>query len=468
MRLAKRPRLSRRSWLWGSGGAVISLPWLEAMIPEVGAQALPSPTRFLKLFVGLSTHDPALIAPSTLGPGYALSPALLPLGDVQSDVSVISELHMPTSGAGSWAGKWHCNNVGPLLSGVSTGGEDRQKSPIPKGPTSDQLVADRLAGNARFRSLELRVQPEVYRENNEAHGTISYKLGAAGLEPNTPQASPTQAFKSLFGGATVGAAEDPALMQRLAQGRSVLDLVSQRSGALMARLGASDQQRLQRHFDEVRGLETRLSGIGELSGAGCHPPQAPTADPGVTSGVATNPVGDARIVGFGDEDARALVMTDLLHMALACDLARTATLAYTFSQCFIDSVLLLGRGAKDLHELSHGAGTPEDVAASLAWPVGHFARLVRLMKETPEGDGNLLTHSALVLLFEGGGNGGDPHSGERMVALTAGTAGGLAAGVHLNAAQAHPASVLISAMLATGHQGDQLGEIQGGVPGLVV
>jgi hypothetical protein len=107
------------------------------------------------------------------------------------------------------------------------------------------------------------------------------------------------------------------------------------------------------------------------------------------------------------------------------------------------------------------------VAASLAWHVRHFARLVSLLKASPEGSGNLLTNTAMVLLFEGGGNGGDPHSGEQMVALTAGTAGGLQAGVHLDGALAHPVSVLISAMQATGHDGDQLGEIRGGIPGLL-
>ncbi|MEN9580524.1 MAG: hypothetical protein RJA70_3533, partial [Pseudomonadota bacterium] len=353
--------LSRRSWLAGAAGAAISLPWLEAMMPLASAQASPSPTRFLKFFVGLSTHSPTLIAPSTLGAGYALSPALQPLSEfaVQGDISVVSGLSLPIAGPGSWAGKWHNNNVGPLLSGVATPGAERQTSPVPRGPTADQLVADRLAGTARFRSLELRVQPEVYRENNEAHGTISYRQGAAGLEPNTPQASPTQAYKSLFGGQIVGAADDPAFLMRLAEGRSVLDVVNQRSAALESRLGSADQQRLQRHFEEIRGLETRLTSLGEAPSARCSAPAMPAQDPGVSSGLATNAVGDVRIVGFGDEEARALLMTDLLHMALACDMSRTASLVYSFSQCFIDSVLLLGRGAKDMHELSHGAGTPE-------------------------------------------------------------------------------------------------------------
>jgi hypothetical protein len=439
------------------------------MTPKAEAQGAASPTRFMVMFAGLSTHTDTLIAPAAFGPNYPLALALAPLGvnGVQGDISVVSALHLPTSGAGSYAGNWHANNMGPLISGVSTGGvESRALRPVPKGPTADQLVADSLAGNARFRSLELRVQPEPYRENTESAGTLSYREGAGGLQANSPQASPTQAFKSLFGGQAVGRPDDPAFMQRLAQGRSVLDLVEQRSSALVNRLGTSDRQRLERHLEEIRGLETRLMTTEALPGGGCGVPMAPPPDPTVASGPAVNANGDARTVGFSDENARALVMTDLLHMALTCDLTRTATMAYTFAQCFIDTFLLLGTGGRDLHQLGHGGGTPEEIAKALAWHTGHFSRLVKLMKDTPEGNGNLLTNTAMVLLFEGGGNGGDPHTGEHMVALTAGNAGGLQRGVHLNGAGAHPVSVLISAMQAVGRASEQMGEITGGIPGL--
>ncbi|MEN9580658.1 MAG: hypothetical protein RJA70_3667 [Pseudomonadota bacterium] len=469
MRITKLPPLSRRSWLLGSAGAVISLPWLEAMSSKAEAQASASPARFMVMFAGLSTHTATFIAPPAFGPNYPLAPALAPLGvhGVQGDVSVISGLLMPTIGPGSYAGEWHANNMGPLLSGVSTPGVDnRALRPVPRGPTADQLVVDSLAGNARFRSLELRVQPEPYRENTESAGTLSYRMGPGGLQANTPQASPSQAFKSLFGGQVGGNPEDPALLARLAQGRSVLDLVEKRSTALLNRLGTADQQRLERHLDEVRAIEARLMTIEALPGGVCRAPMQPPPDPGVASGPATNANGDARIVGFGDENARALVMTDLLHMALTCDMTRTATLAYTFAQCFIDSFLLLGRGGRDLHQLGHAGGTAEDITAAIAWHTDHFSRLVKLMKDTPEGNGNLLTNTAMVLLFEGGGNGGDPHTGEHMVALTAGTAGGIQAGVHVNGAGAHPVSVLISAMQAVGRQSEQMGEVTGGIPGL--
>ncbi len=58
------------------------------------------------------------------------------------------------------------------------------------------------------------------------------------------------------------------------------------------------------------------------------------------------------------------------------------------------------------------------------------------------------------------------HSVEEMVQLTAGRAGGLQPGRHIDAAGAHPAQNLISAMQATGYEGDTLGEVTGNIPSL--
>ena len=47
-----------------------------------------------------------------------------------------------------------------------------------------------------------------------------------------------------------------------------------------------------------------------------------------------------------------------------------------------------------------------------------------------------------------------------------GRAGGLAPGRHIAATGTHPAKVLVSAMQATGYDGDTLGEVTGTVPEL--
>jgi hypothetical protein len=470
--------LPRRAVLRGLAGAAVSLPMLELMQQSPRARAqTPLPTRYLVTFGGLSTGHPDLIVPDTVGTDYDVKRALAPLADVKADVSVLSGLVLPQSGPGGWTGRWHSSSVGPLVCGVRAPGSAAEGNPLGHGTpiaedvTSDQIVADAVAGNTRFRSLELRAQPEVYRENDATFGIISYRRdpNSGELQPNEPQASPRLAFDSMFTGFTSAdpavAAERAALLE---QDRSILDLVRNRAQALIGKLGNADRRRVERHFDEIRDLETR---IAELPDMGAVAACAPIADPGADDPVRTTQRGlveDSipRYLGYANEEKRARVMSDLLHMAFTCDLARSASLVYTFAQCFIDTEALLGIQRTDVHELGHGAGSDEDKADAFAWHIEHFAYLVAKLRDTPEGAGSLLDNTVLVFMPEGGWEDGDPHSGENMLALIAGRAGGLRPGQHVATEGAHPARVLISAMNAAGVMTDTLGEVSGRIPEL--
>ena len=115
----------------------------------------------------------------------------------------------------------------------------------------------------------------------------------------------------------------------------------------------------------------------------------------------------------------------------------------------------------DIHQVGHTHVVPREAMGDVvAWHVGHFARLVRLLKETPEYDGSsVLDHTVLVLCFEGG-HGEDPtdgsystHSTENMSVIVAGRAGGLQPGQHIDGARRHPAQATLSAMRAAGYAG---------------
>jgi hypothetical protein len=177
-------------------------------------------------------------------------------------------------------------------------------------------------------------------------------------------------------------------------------------------------------------------------------------------------------LGYSDEDTRARVFCDLIHLAFACDLSRVASLMLTMAQSHMSAAPLTG-DPYDIHELGHSALGTAAVSRMIAWHVKHFAYLVAKFRDTPEGDGSLLDHSALVLLHEGG-HGYDPaggkllssHSTENMACLIAGRAGGLQPGHHLATAGLHPANVLVTAMNAVGVDGG-LGEVTGTIPGLL-
>jgi hypothetical protein len=215
-------------------------------------------------------------------------------------------------------------------------------------------------------------------------------------------------------------------------------------------------------------LERRLTEIPAVpTSGGCKVIADPGQDEAVRKVQKGNVEGDIpRYLGYANEEKRAQVMSDLLHMAFTCDLTRSATLAYTFAQCFIDTKALLGIQQTDVHELGHGAGSDEDKADAFAWHMKHFGYLVAKLRDTPDGAGTLLDNTVMVFMPEGGWDNGEPHSGENMVALIAGRAGGLKAGKHVKATGKHPVQVLISAMNAAGVATDTLGEISGQLPEL--
>ncbi|MBL4688727.1 MAG: DUF1552 domain-containing protein [Nannocystaceae bacterium] len=296
-----------------------------------------------------------------------------------------------------------------------------------------------------------------------------------------PINSPRQLFESLFNG-FVPPGADPAQLAELEyqQRRTskVVDLVKGDADRLIARLGGEDRRRMERHLTAISEFEDAL---GQQGGGGseCVLPANPGDDPPIGSSTTTSSPDDYdTTAAWSDEETRALRHTELIHMALTCELTRSVALQYTYAHCWLNMFPVTGH-TNDLHELGHGgSGTDasplEALSDGISWNVRHWARLVDLLKNTPDIDGrSVLDNTAITLMFEGG-HGWDPeaaaysvHSTENMSALIAGGAGGLNAsgGRHIAAPGEHPARVLTSAMHAVG-AGDTLGEVSGVIPEL--
>ncbi len=484
-------RLSRRHLLRGLGGAAVGLPLLEIMLDgKAFAQAAPvPPRRYLVFFDGQSMGadgDPLDndFVPNTVGRNYDLKSAIAPLGALKSEVSVISGLKIPwaaenggTIPAGGRRDGFHVSTLSPLLAGVRS-----PTGTTSGGPTSDQLVANAIAGSTAFPSLTYRVQADWYLSVSAAYGRdmISYKTDSSGrVVAVPPQTSPRQAWQALFSNFTPSGLDDAArrkLELELRSRRSVLDLVRGDTEKLVPKLGTMDRQRLQRHLDELRDLERRVATIAPPQTSSCMRPTDPGADPTVGTPQGNNGTDNtyAQNLGYSDEEARANLFVDLIHLAMVCDLTRVASLQMTMFQSHLNMYALTGQ-ATDCHELGHG-GVPGGTMAlskGIAWHVKHFTRLVQKFKDTPEGNGSMLDNSAMLYLLEGG-HGWDPegvrddssHSTENMACLLAGRAGGLSPGQHVVAAGKHPANVLVTAMKAVGVNTDQLGEVSGDIPEL--
>jgi Protein of unknown function (DUF1552) len=477
-----RFRLDRRALLKGTGGIALSLPLLEIMTPaSAGAQNTATPPRrYVNMYAGVNSGPPEHIRPATVGKGFALPAAFAALEPVKDSFSVVTGLKLPQKGPGGWGsqgGDWHGSSLGPLVCGVSATGLSTpgvHGDAIAKGVTSDQVVADAIGGKTALKSLELRVQPDVYRENDNTYGVMSYRPGPNGkLLANQPYASPRLAWQALVTGfVPPNGQEDPALAAIRRQRLSVLDTVRGQSSRLMARLGKADATRMQRHFDELRELEARINmqQVPTVSSA-CKALGDPGADPPTKFVDYGNQFGPA---GYSSENLRGPLMIDLVHMALVCDRTRVATVLLSFSQSFVATLPMFDiAGGGDFHGVLH-EGNADKNAKVIGWHVKQLATLATKLQNTPEmgadGGTNVLQRTVLVLQFEGGWMNGDPHNGEGMAAIIGGGTVGsrkLNQGQHLVAQDKHPVSLNVSAMrYAMDADVTKLGEVTGGVAGL--
>jgi hypothetical protein len=487
--------LRRRTFLRGLGGIALALPALEAMAPRRAEAAVP-PKRYVYTYCGASTGrkigDKLMdaVAPVDVGLDYTPSPALqhaVSFG-VMDALSVVSGLKIPwqtgsTVPPGGRITQFHFGpTVLPQLSGMRT----LVKS-TPGGPTSDQIMAAAIGGDTTHPVLAYRVQPVNYNGGDQSAGNsgrLTWKKGSDGkLLPIDPIVSPRAAFKALFSGFIPDDADPAAKAQAellLARRKSVLDLIADDAQGLLDKLGKVDRERMERHYDEIRALENQLEHVPEIGGA-CKLPLEPGDDPAIGGSIVGDTTEYSTAAGYSNEELRAKLLCDLIRMAFACDLSRVSALMWTMWKCYMNAYEISGQQWKtDVHSISHSGLPLEATGDAIGWHVKHFARLMKLLRDTPEVDGStLLDHTALVMTFEGGG-GFDPeanntistHSSENMVVLVGGKAGGLNAdgGRHIRKQGAHPVNAVLSAMKAAGYGAGAdevtLGEVTGHVPEL--
>lgn len=483
--MAQKP-LSRRTILRGLGGAAIALPFLEAMLPRRASSA-PAPKRYVYTFAGTSIAgneaDGNLVVPAATGPlGPGLPQGMKPVNDLGLEpyVSIVSGLLIPWGDPVPPGGRrigFHASSLCPLVCGT---GSASNGSEAPTSETSEFLAAKTLAPDPGLQTLTYRVQPAYYRGSNGTggdRGKISARMGQNGLEQVEPITSPKVAWSSLNFQPT-----DPAETEKakalLARRKSILDLVADDTEALTKRLGSADKVRMERHLDELRALEKQLEALQPSEGT-CQPPADPGQDPPIGGAVEADggydPGGGYESDGaWSNEELRATIMMELVHMALVCDRARTASVMFTQAQCFMNMHPIFGY-ASDLHEISHGSmgwanNSMAPVADCVAWHLTHFGALVKKLAETQDSDGKMLIDNTALILALEGGHGWDPeqlaekspHSTENMAIFIAGRAGGLNAsgGKHVKKPDAHPVQVINTALHAAGVEAD-LGEVSG-------
>ncbi len=301
------------------------------------------------------------------------------------------------------------------------------------GISVDQEIAKVLCADTPHRSLNLGVQSDLYA-GTEVRTILSY---AGSDQPVANSTNPYAVFDGIF--APLGA--DGTISAELrARRASVLDVVGKQYEAVGARLGAEDRQKLERHLASLRDVEGRLSKQGEFANAGCKKP-----DPGAPNFDLLDPV-NFPVIGK--------LQTDLLVMALACDLTRVATLQWSSSANNRPFPFLEYEGKPitgDDHLMGHSPDSDTETWGKLRvirrWYLKQFAYLLASLDAIPEGEGTTMLDNTAVLLGSELSR-GNTHSHSNMNFVLAGGAGGaIKTGRYLNFEGVVPHNNLLVSLL---------------------
>ena len=358
MHIATKRRIDRRAFLRGTG-TVLSLPFLEAMVPAFATPAQSAvgqpPPRFLAMCATLGFHTPFLF-PQEAGAGYALTPYLEPLKDLRGDFSVISGLqHMEQNGANGHTSEmtWLTSAKHPGLAGF--------KNSI----SIDQLIAEKIGTQTRFPSLILGT------------GSESLSWSSSGV-PLPAESSPSKAFQQLFVDGTP--AEVQAQVRGLKRGRSILDTVMGQAKKLHGELGKRDQEKLDEYFSAVRDLEGRLVQNEEWVQ---KPKPKIDAKPPTDIQSRTDAIGKMKL------------LQDLVVLALQTDSTRTVTMRLSG----MNAVPEIEGVKNDWHNLSHHGQDPakiEELEIIEKAEFTAFADFLSKLKATQESGRSLLDSTAVM------------------------------------------------------------------------
>lgn len=461
--MGKSKPLSRRTFLRSSSGIIVGLPFLEAMFTKAYAQSIPK--RFVTTYYGSCTGGVRLTNPSSYGNlTDPLKASFASLEGLKQYLSIVSNIDLPTyfSGStpepGSATTKQHGGVESPLFSGCTA---VEKTAPKVRGTSADQLAADFLGQGSKMASLQLRVQAAKYNGTTGSRAqsdSISVRQAGGSLSELIPIESPQKVYQMLFSDFTNPGTPTPTISKN----KSALDFVLADANRLLNSLGSADRVRLEYHFEKIRELERSLaSGTPSGGGGTCQKPSDPGPDPSIST---------YSFGGWANETRRGEQMADMIAYALACDMVRSVSWAYTHDQSWMNSNKTSGStiansqgGLPDVHNDSHFAS--EDIKAkNCNWAAALFARLISNLAGMSEGSGSVLDSTLLNFITA---EGPSAHAKSNYTYLIAGMPSRVNLGKHINGNKAHAGLIQLEALRAIGMNLNKFGEISGSIPGLL-
>ena len=404
----RKKYLSRRTVLRGLGAGV-ALPLLDAMVPArtALAQTAAAPvTRFGTVYVPHGVIMDAWM-PEKVGRDFEFPLILKSVESLREHVNVVSGLY--SEGA----------NAHSACPGFLTACAHAPRGNVIELNTSvDQVIAQHIGTGTTFPSMEFAIE-----DSSNMFGscvgdflctymdTISWRTPT---QPLPMEINPRVIFERMFGG---DGATAEARRIRLKQTTSVLDAIAEDTLGLRRELGASDKLRLEEYLENVREVERRIvMGEQQRQARNIEAPPTPAGIP-------------------DSYDEHVGLMFELQALAFQSDMTRVTS-------------FMMGRELSGLsypqigvadghHPVSHNNYNPEKMERKARIDTYHmqlFANFLNRLKNTPDGDGNLLEHS--LFLYGSGMSNGNVHNHLNLPVLLAGGAGGkLEGGRHIQAGQ---------------------------------
>jgi len=435
MIISKRS-IPRRTVLRGFG-ATLSLPFLDAMVPALSAQAAPT-KRLSTVYIPMGAHMPEWTPASKDGRLTQLSPSLSPLEKVRDYISIVQNLELKNAYPGT-----HATSNAAFLSAATA--KWTESSDYYLGTTADQVAAKQIGQATRLPSIELAMDLLTIVGQCDNGYACVYQNNLSWASPTSPlpaEAHPRVAFERLFGDG--GSIADRK--SELRKDSSLLDWVREDIARLQKKLGAGDRSKISDYLDTVREVERRIQNAEASTG------QSALKDLDRPVGVPASYAEHARL------------MFDLQVLAMQGDVTRVMTfqLARETSNRSYPEIGI----SESHHPLTHNGGDSEKLAKVSkinAFHVSLFAYYLEKLKATPDGDGSLLDHTSI--LYGSGMSNADIHDHTNLPIIVAG--GKPSGGRHIVAKENTPlANLHLTLLDRVGVKIDSFADSKGKIPEL--
>jgi hypothetical protein len=362
---------TRRMFLRGAGGAVLTVPLLSRFSGRRAVGAAPT-KRIVFIYFPQNETEGMLPKVAAGAPFSLVGTYLEPLEPWAAQTTVF---YGAKGAHGHQAGHSECLTGWPSPTFDSW-------APT-KGPSIDQLMAARIGNATPLPSLQLTLQSKQRASGND--GTISWT--AAGL-PIPPLHDPYLAFLKVFGNPTGAAPTDVAAARQRALKTSVLDALMADYGRVSMKLDTPDRVLLDAHLGLLRQQEMSLAGAMPFSCStpGMAPPNTKPAD-----------------YDEGNWPTKTPQQIGVLVSALRCDATRVASLMFGYSQ-ETNHHAWLGND-EDFHTVAHGSNKPGEFDHHFSvrkWELSQVALLAKSLAAIPDpgGTGTLLDNTTIVCVPE--------------------------------------------------------------------